>query len=41
MHDHIEEWLLALPDVFPLHVEVAANNSIRVSPTQNHVADTR
>lgn len=41
MHNHIEEWLLALPDIFPLHVEVAANNTIRVSPTQNHVADTR
>lgn len=41
MHNHIEEWLLALPDVFPLHVEVAANNTIHVSPTQNHVADQR
>lgn len=41
MHNHIEEWLLALPDVFPLHVELAANNSIRVSPAENHVAGTR
>lgn len=41
MHDHIEEWLLALPDVFPLHVEVADNDTIRVSPAQNSVADNR
>lgn len=41
MQDHIEEWLLALPDVFPLHVEIADNGAILVSPTENSLADNR